>query len=144
MLLTICLFSYVVEVDCVWGEYDKWSTCSATCGGGSRTRIRIEATPSSNGGASCTGSATETGTCNPNACPGSKPLKAMPKQILNTGAYFSLEYLVLILILKYYELQGIEILNATQQHGKSMIRNVAALKIRVERGKGTAIKIPNV
>ena len=76
-LLTICLFSYVV--DCVWGEYSEWSICSATCGGGSRTRTRMEAIPASNSGASCTGSATETGICNPNSCPGSKTLKAMPK-----------------------------------------------------------------
>ena len=86
MWLITCLFSYVVAIDCVWGEYGEWSNCSATCGGGSTTRKRTEATPASNGGASCTGSATETETCNTNACPGSKTLKAMPKQILNMGA----------------------------------------------------------
>jgi hypothetical protein len=81
------LFSYVEAVDCVWGEYGEWSTCSATCGGGTRTRTRPEDIPASNGGGICTGSATETGTCNPDACPGSKVLKAMPTRFLNTGAY---------------------------------------------------------
>ena len=84
MLLLICLFSYEQANDCVWGKYGEWSTCSVTCGGGSRTRTRPEATPA-NGGAPCTGSPTETETCNANACPGSKTLKAMPKQSLNTG-----------------------------------------------------------
>ena len=90
----ICLFSHVVAVDCVWGEYGEWSTCSVTCGDGSRTRTRPEATPASNGGDPCTGSATETETCNLNACPGSKTLKAMTKQILNTGAYLQLPVLL--------------------------------------------------
>ena len=79
MLLIICLFSYVEAIDCLWGNYGDWSTCSVTCGGGSRTRTRPEATPASNGGATCTGSATETETCNANACPGSKTFKAIPK-----------------------------------------------------------------
>ena len=79
MLLLICLFSHVVAVDCVWGEYGDWSSCSDTCGGGSRTRTRSEATPASNGGDPCTGSATETETCNANACPGTEILKSIPK-----------------------------------------------------------------
>ena len=77
------LFSHVeAVVDCVWGEYGDWSTCSATCGGGTRTRTRVEAIPASNGGSPCTGSATETTTiwteCNNFACPGSKILKSIP------------------------------------------------------------------
>ena len=83
------LFSYIEVVDCVWGEYGEWSTCSATCGGGTRTRTRPEDTPASNGGLPCTGSATVTGPCNSDACPGSKILKSLPNQILNTDAYKS-------------------------------------------------------
>ena len=71
--------SYVEAVDCEWCQYGEWTTCTATCGGGTRTRTRHVATPASNGGTECTGSATDKGTCNPNACPGSKILKAMPK-----------------------------------------------------------------
>jgi hypothetical protein len=84
LLFFVRLFSYVEAVDCVWGEYDEWSTCSATCGGGSKTRTRAEAITASNGGAPCIGSATETGPCNPDECPSSKILKVFPKKILNT------------------------------------------------------------
>ena len=91
LLLLVRLFSYIKAVDCVWGEYGEWSTCSATCGGGTKTRTRPEATPASNGGAPCTGSATETGACNPDACPGSNILKAIPKRILDTGTYLQLQ-----------------------------------------------------
>ena len=41
------------------------------------TRTRPVATPASNGGNQCPGSATDTRTCNPNACPGSKIIKAI-------------------------------------------------------------------
>ena len=93
MLLIVGSLSYVDAVDCVWGEYGDWSTCSVTCGGGSRTRIRPEATPASNGGTTCTGSATETENCNANACPGTKILKSIPKRILNI--IFVLSYIAI-------------------------------------------------
>ena len=64
----------ITPVDCIWGEWGEWSTCSATCGGGSTTRTRTEATPESNGGAPCTGSATDTAQCNLDECPGRKYL----------------------------------------------------------------------
>ena len=81
------MFSYVEAVDCVWGEYGEWSTCSATCGGGTRTRTRPEATPASNGGNPCGGSGTETGPCNLDECSSGKILKAIPNQFLSVGAY---------------------------------------------------------
>ena len=71
------LFSYVGSVDCVWGNYGKWSTCSVTCGGGTRTRERSKSTLATNGGAPCSGSATETNACNTEACLGSKKLKSI-------------------------------------------------------------------
>ena len=84
MAFFVRFFSYVVAVDCVWGQYGAWSDCSATCGGGTRTHTRPEATPASNGGAACTGLETESESCKDNACPGTKVLKAVPKLILNT------------------------------------------------------------
>jgi chondroitin sulfate proteoglycan 4/CUB/sushi domain-containing protein len=78
-------------VDCVWGSYGEWSSCSAACGGGTRIRTRTEDTAAANGGAACSGSATETESCNSSACPGSKILKAVPKCILNKGNYFRLQ-----------------------------------------------------
>ena len=72
----------ITLVDCIWGEHGEWSTCSDTCGGGTKTRTRPEATPASNDGAPCTGSATETGQCNTDACPGRNIFKDMPKRVL--------------------------------------------------------------
>ena len=80
LLLFVHLFINVEAVDCVWGEYGEWSTCSATCGGGTKTRTRREASPASTGGALCTGSVTETESCNPDACPGRKILIDVPKE----------------------------------------------------------------
>ena len=92
------LLYYIEVVDCVWGEYGEWSTCTATCGGGTRTRTRPEATPASNGGAPCSGSATETGQCNTDACLGSNILKAVTKRNLNTCAYLKLLVDIFVII----------------------------------------------
>jgi hypothetical protein len=91
-------FSFVV--DCVWGAYGEWSTCSATCGGGSRTRTRTEDTAAVNGGVACSGSATETESCNSAGCPGSKILKAVSKFIIIKGNY--LYFYVVALLCCYY------------------------------------------
>ena len=56
-------------VNCEWGHYGAWSSCSQTCGGGEKSRTRKVATPSSNGGQSCDGKAMETVVCHTEACP---------------------------------------------------------------------------
>ena len=87
-IINIIIFAIVNNItditlgDCIWGEYGEWSTCSSTCGGGTKTRTRQEATPASNGGAPCNGSATETGQCNLDVCPGRYILEDVPKRIL--------------------------------------------------------------
>merc|ERR1712179_420155 len=58
-------------VDCVWGDYGKWSACSKSCGGGEKTRSRAKATEKVNGGHECLGEATQTESCNEDACPDS-------------------------------------------------------------------------
>lgn len=51
-------------VDGGWQTWGSWSACSATCGPGQRQRQRTCTNPApSNGGANCTGSATQTGNC---------------------------------------------------------------------------------
>ena len=65
------LLSFLCQVDCKWGSYGEWSSCSKTCGGGEEYRTRQVATPASNGGKDCEGDTTETMTCNDVACPGS-------------------------------------------------------------------------
>ena len=56
-------------VDCVVSDWSTWSTCSATCGGGTQTRTRTVLTPPSNGGLACPADFTETQACNTQACP---------------------------------------------------------------------------
>ena len=51
-------------------DYGAWTACSVTCGDGTRTRTRTEATSAANGGAECTGRSTETESCNTGSCLG--------------------------------------------------------------------------
>ncbi|XP_025102599.1 A disintegrin and metalloproteinase with thrombospondin motifs adt-2-like isoform X5 [Pomacea canaliculata] len=48
----------------VWGQWETWSACSATCGDGSRSRRR----PCSRTQGACPGEATQTDTCSNTAC----------------------------------------------------------------------------
>ena len=57
-------------VDGGWSSYGSWGSCSVSCGGGTQTRSRTCTNPApANGGASCSGSATESQSCNTAACP---------------------------------------------------------------------------
>ena len=50
-----------------WGE---WSTCTLTCGGGSRERSRTCTNPAPEfGGADCTDALSESEPCNSDPCP---------------------------------------------------------------------------
>ncbi|XP_063674439.1 coadhesin-like [Bolinopsis microptera] len=53
-----------------WSAPGEWSACSATCGGGTQSRSKICNSPApANGGADCSGEASETQACNENVCP---------------------------------------------------------------------------
>lgn len=56
-------------VNCVWGTWDTWATCSFTCGGGVQVRTRKIDTHEENGGTACTGFSTEQQNCNTATCP---------------------------------------------------------------------------
>ncbi|XP_060599197.1 properdin-like [Ruditapes philippinarum] len=57
-------------VDGVWGDWEQWSDCGATCGEGQRSRSRECIFPDpANKGANCSGVSTETETCNIQSCP---------------------------------------------------------------------------
>ena len=68
-------------VDGGYSDYGDWSTCSAECGGGTRTRSRTCTNPApAHGGADCVGDSTETRDCNMQGCPGNHFLK-IPSRI---------------------------------------------------------------
>jgi len=56
--------------DCEFGKWDDWSTCSKTCGGGERTRLRQVVTPNSPGGAPCEEALAEIAPCSVQDCAG--------------------------------------------------------------------------
>ena len=56
-------------MDCEWGSYSEWSSCTVSCGGGEKSRTRPVATAASNGGKDCEGEATESEACNTEGCP---------------------------------------------------------------------------
>ena len=57
------------SVDCLWADFDEWSSCSKTCGSGEKSRSRSKVNEEENGGAPCFGNAIETEACNTLICP---------------------------------------------------------------------------
>ena len=59
-------------VDCRWGQWGRWTSCTQTCGGGIQTSTRRKEKQSQNGGSNCVlwGSTTKTQPCKTNSCPG--------------------------------------------------------------------------
>ncbi|XP_074624581.1 SCO-spondin-like isoform X5 [Acropora palmata] len=56
-------------VDGQWSVWERWSRCSRTCNGGTKTRYRSCSRPRpSNGGKPCPGKDQEEMSCNPNPC----------------------------------------------------------------------------
>jgi len=64
-----CVTSHCGEVDCRWAEWDQWSACSCTCGGGTKRRSRVIAQAPRHGGVLCEAlDKSEVGACNTQAC----------------------------------------------------------------------------
>ncbi|NWQ77372.1 HMCN1 protein, partial [Columbina picui] len=63
--------SELCPVDGHWGQWQAWSRCSASCGGGEQTRTRLCSNPAPlNRGRPCAGDASQISRCNSQACPG--------------------------------------------------------------------------
>lgn len=59
-----------------WSDFSEWSTCTVTCGGGTRTRTRTcDNPPPGLGGLNCSGLAIETEACNKDNCKGNGSLR---------------------------------------------------------------------
>ena len=56
-------------VDCVWGQWTGWGSCSVTCGGGTQTSMRTIKKEAENGGNNCVGKSIRDQPCNTNGCP---------------------------------------------------------------------------
>ncbi len=61
-------YYYIIIVDCLWGDWSKWSVCNVSCDGGIQSRNR-NWTDAMFGGDSCNGLATEYRICNTDECP---------------------------------------------------------------------------
>ena len=58
----------MISVNCSWGEWGAWESCSVTCQGGVKSSTRAIARPAKYGGTSCTGESIREQSCNNNAC----------------------------------------------------------------------------
>ncbi|KAL1022832.1 hypothetical protein UPYG_G00032950 [Umbra pygmaea] len=111
-------------VDGNWGLWQPWGECSASCGGGERTRVRLCNSPSpSNKGHACPGDSTHLSRCNGQPCPGG-PKKARGSIIGNIN---DVEF-------------GIAILNATIADYQPGGKVIKATISNVPRSLGPALR----
>ncbi|NWX99119.1 HMCN1 protein, partial [Nothoprocta ornata] len=81
-------------VDGNWGQWQAWSRCSVSCGGGEQSRVRLCNSPApSDHGHPCPGDSSQISRCNIQACPGGPP-RAKGSIIGNiNGVEFGIAYL---------------------------------------------------
>ncbi|NXU50379.1 HMCN1 protein, partial [Turnix velox] len=112
-------------VDGNWGQWQAWSRCSASCGGGEQTRMRLCNNPApSNRGRPCPGDSSQISRCNTQTCPGG-PSHAKGSVIGNIN---NIEF-------------GIAFLNATVTDSPDSETRVIQAKIsNVPRSLGAAMR----
>ena len=59
-------------VDCVWNDWDNWSSCSKLCGSGQQSRTRTTKVAAQGGGKECIGPKKSTKVCNAQVCIGNE------------------------------------------------------------------------
>ena len=59
----------ITPVDCAWDQWSTWTTCSRSCGSGTKVRRRNVSTWPLHGGLPCPGVASELEQCNNDPCP---------------------------------------------------------------------------
>ena len=98
-----------LPVDGGWSEFGDWSTCSKTCGGGTKTRTRTCTDPAPNhGGADCVGEDTESQNCNTHFCPGIVNLKKRNRGIkIFTGSHVATKssFVMTMILSRHYNSQ---------------------------------------
>ena len=67
----------IFQVDCIWSTWSDWTSCSKTCGQGSKNRRREVQTRAQNGGSQCQGLSRQNQSCNVRDCPSPGRLKNM-------------------------------------------------------------------
>lgn len=69
---------YFSTGDGSWARWKAWSSCSATCAGGTQSRSRTCTNPPPiHGGKHCPGSSEQTQSCNNQPCPGNAILRSI-------------------------------------------------------------------
>ena len=63
------MFCSYFLVNCQWATWGSWQSCSASCGGGTKKRIRSKV-KAQNGGLDCSGDHQEFQNCGEAECPG--------------------------------------------------------------------------
>ena len=59
-------------VGCIWSEWGTWTSCSASCGGGSQFATRTVDQQATNGGEECSGQPIKSQSCGNSKCPAGK------------------------------------------------------------------------
>ena len=64
------VFKIDFAVACIWSMWDEWSSCSKSCGPGSKMAKRKIAEEAKHGGKACVGDSKREEQCNQVPCPG--------------------------------------------------------------------------
>lgn len=70
LMYTCALTTLWITVDCLWGPWSNWASCTVTCGGGLKERQRAKKVQTEHDGIDCAGSSIDTAACMENPCPG--------------------------------------------------------------------------